>query len=685
MSGIEAALRGGAVALLALLVLGGLREWRRSAAARYGALFTTSVAAYVVQSAPGEPFQHATWLIPLRLISIGTPAVFWLWASACFDDEFRPSWDKFLPWVVLVGLGALCIFGGWPVAGLAMQTMALLLAGLAVWQALTGLAGDLVEARRRLRVILAIGAGLYIAAITLAELMPHHGGRGLPGTTLNAAGLAAMAFAFALMRLFEMPGGALATRALQPDRPAEPKPADPQERALLDALRRLMEDDKVYREEGLSIAALAARLGTPEYRLRRLINQRLTHRNFRRLPPRRGKGRTRRSQPSRGSDPDDRSRRRVSVDRALQSRLQGRNRDDAERVPARPPRRVTLQRRCQLSARRFWNRRAAGGIRRFLVRNRRESRIPLIPSWPPRTTPEESAMATLQRVFLYAVPVVIALAALEALARSFGGRRNYNWRAYFASLTDLLVRQYLVYTLLPLGLADPVIAWAWTHRVATVPLGTIGAFAALFLGQEFCYYWFHRAGHRMRWLWASHAVHHSPNQLNLSAAYRFGWTGRLSGTAMFFVPLVRLGFPPRVVFATLSLNLLYQFWPHVDWIPKLGPLELVFNTPSHHRVHHAANPEYLDANYGGVLIIFDRLFGTLRIERHETPCRYGLVEPLSSNNPVWIAFHEWVMLARDLWTVRNWREGWRALFGPPSPALRHRASPITRLIPGYGS
>src|SRR5208282_5615147 len=152
MSGIEAALRGGAVALLALLVLGGLREWRRSAAARYGALFTTSVAAYVVQSAPGEPFQHATWLIPLRLISIGTPAVFWLWASACFDDEFRPSWDKFLPWVVLVGLDALCILGGWPVAGLAMQGLSLLLAGLAVWQALTGLAGDLVETRRRLRV-----------------------------------------------------------------------------------------------------------------------------------------------------------------------------------------------------------------------------------------------------------------------------------------------------------------------------------------------------------------------------------------------------------------------------------------------------------------------------------------------------------------------------------------------------
>ena len=100
------------------------------------------------------------------------------------------------------------------------------------------------------------------------------------------------------------------------------------------------------------------------------------------------------------------------------------------------------------------------------------------------------------------------------------------------------------------------------------------------------------------------------------------------------------------VFATLSLNLLYQFWLHADWVPKLGWLEYVFNTPSHHRVHHAANPTYLDANYGGVLIVFDRLFGTLIVERDDHPCRYGLVKPLRSNNPLVIAFHEWLALAR---------------------------------------
>ena len=133
MSTIEAALRGGAVALLALLALAGMRNRWRTPGARYGALLATSVAAYVIQSAPDPRLQQATWVIPLRLISIGTPAVFWLWAAACFDDGFRPSWGKFLPWVALVALGAFCIFGGWPVAWPAMHVLSLLLAGLAVW------------------------------------------------------------------------------------------------------------------------------------------------------------------------------------------------------------------------------------------------------------------------------------------------------------------------------------------------------------------------------------------------------------------------------------------------------------------------------------------------------------------------------------------------------------------------
>jgi hypothetical protein len=254
MSTFEAALRGGAVALLAFLALASLRGWRRSPAARYSALLAASAAAYAIASAPDEVHQHAAWLAPLRLLSIGTPAVFWLWASACFDDEFQPSWRKFLPWAVLVSLGAFCIFGGWLFVWPAVKALALLFAGLAVWQALAGRSGDLVETRRRFRVVLAVGAGLYIAAITITELMPDPGVGGIPGTTLNSAGLVVMAFAFASTRLFAEPERAVVARppplALPTDRPAKPMPEDPQERALLEALRRLMEEDKVYREEG---------------------------------------------------------------------------------------------------------------------------------------------------------------------------------------------------------------------------------------------------------------------------------------------------------------------------------------------------------------------------------------------------------------------------------------------------
>ena len=274
-------------------------------------------------------------------------------------------------------------------------------------------------------------------------------------------------------------------------------------------------------------------------------------------------------------------------------------------------------------------------------------------------------MQTIYFILRWSTPAVIALSAVEA-GVLWAVRRDYDWRAALASLADLLVRQYVVYAYLAFGLADPLVGWAVQHRIFNLPVGTAGSIALVFIGQEFCYYWFHRCSHRIRLLWAHHAVHHSTNRFNLSAAYRFGWVGRLIGTTAFFVPLIWLGFPPRAVFITLNLNLLYQFWIHTDWVPKLGPLEWVLNTPSHHRVHHAANPEYLDKNYGGVLIVFDRLFGTFAAERSGVPCRYGLVRPLHSNNPLWIVAHEWVALGRDLWRAGNAGGASRAIFGTPA-------------------
>jgi len=259
--------------------------------------------------------------------------------------------------------------------------------------------------------------------------------------------------------------------------------------------------------------------------------------------------------------------------------------------------------------------------------------------------------------------VVFAAALLEGIVQSALGRR-YDWRSYFSSLGDLVGRHFV--GMLALGIATPVFAWAWEHRAFTAPLDRWWSWVLLFVGEEWCYYWYHRTSHTVRWFWATHAVHHSPNELSFATAYRLGWTGSLTGTPLFFLPLVLLGFPPALVVAALGLNLLYQFWLHSVWIPRLGWLEWVLNTPSHHRVHHASNAEYLDANFGGVVIVFDRLFGTLVEERSDLPCRYGLVKPLHSYNPVRIAFHEWQAMARDLQRAHGWRERCSRVFGRPT-------------------
>ncbi len=259
--------------------------------------------------------------------------------------------------------------------------------------------------------------------------------------------------------------------------------------------------------------------------------------------------------------------------------------------------------------------------------------------------------------------VVLVVATVEGLVKTFATRQPYDWRAYAASVADAIGRR--LFDALGITLAAPVFVWAYTQRLTTIELSAPLAVLLLFLGQEFCYYWYHRAAHRVRWFWASHCVHHSPNDLTLVAALRQGWTGKLAGSGLFFVPLVWLGFSPVAVGAALAVNLLYQFWVHATWIPKLGPLEWVFNTPSHHRVHHGSNPEYLDCNYGGVLIIFDRLFGTFVAERDDIHIRYGLTTPLHSYNPVRIAFHGWVSLIKDLRQTRTVPQGLAVLFGPP--------------------
>ncbi|QET04691.1 sterol desaturase family protein [Cupriavidus pauculus] len=258
-------------------------------------------------------------------------------------------------------------------------------------------------------------------------------------------------------------------------------------------------------------------------------------------------------------------------------------------------------------------------------------------------------MENLHYIAFFVTGIVVAASFAEAFFLARKARREgreYHWHEMGLSLADMVGRKLMAF--LPLSLATPIFAFAWQHRLFTVEINSALAVLLLFVGQEFCYYWYHRASHRIRFFWATHAVHHSPNELTLGTAYRLGWTGKITGTAVFFAPLVFLGVRPEVVLATLSLNLLYQFWLHTTWIPKLGWLEYVFNTPSAHRVHHASNVDYLDANYGGVLIVFDRLFGTYVEEREDEPCRFGLVHPTTTHNPLVNQFEHWISLGKDM-------------------------------------
>ena len=242
---------------------------------------------------------------------------------------------------------------------------------------------------------------------------------------------------------------------------------------------------------------------------------------------------------------------------------------------------------------------------------------------------------------------LLAAVIAEALWRTVFSKRGYDGTAAAASL-GVAVGQAItgVVSALVLG---AVYFWVWRlapHRWPTLDWRTI---AVCFVLVEFVYYWFHRWSHTVRWLWATHAVHHSAEEMTLPAAIRLGWTNIVSGGWILFLPLIYAGFHPLLVVGLLTIDLRYQFFLHTEAVGKLGPLEWVLNTPSHHRVHHASNGAYIDKNFGGMVIVFDRLFGTFAEERPDLePLKYGLVHPFGSNNPFRIAFHEWGRMFGDM-------------------------------------
>lgn len=271
-------------------------------------------------------------------------------------------------------------------------------------------------------------------------------------------------------------------------------------------------------------------------------------------------------------------------------------------------------------------------------------------------------MNTLPNPVDYAVPVFVLLILIEMIWARFRAPEKYEPKDTLISL--LFGFGSTVAGALTGALIFGLSVWLYQYRAVTIPFAW-WAWIVCFILDDFAYYVFHRTAHRVRWFWASHVNHHSSQHYNLSTALRQTWTGFIAGSFAFRLPLMLIGFHPAMVFFVGGLNLIYQFWIHTEAIGRLPRwFEAIMNTPSHHRVHHATNPRYLDANYAGVFIIWDRMFGSFTPEVDDEPIRYGIVKQLGTFNLLWSVFHEWIGIAKDLWAAPfGAKLGY--LFGPP--------------------
>jgi sterol desaturase/sphingolipid hydroxylase (fatty acid hydroxylase superfamily) len=242
--------------------------------------------------------------------------------------------------------------------------------------------------------------------------------------------------------------------------------------------------------------------------------------------------------------------------------------------------------------------------------------------------------------------------------------RGYEKRDTFASL-GMGVGNVII-SAFTTGSAFALWTWGYQHRVLQLGQAQLWwSWVALFFAEDLCYYWFHRSHHEVRLLWAAHVSHHTSQYFNLSTALRQPWFTPISGP-IFWLPLALVGFPPAMILTAQAVSLIYQFWIHTETVQKLpAPLEWLLNTPSHHRVHHGKNISYLDRNHGGVLIIWDRLFGSFAAEDAREPVRYGITHDLTTFNPLRIAVHEVVAIAQDLRKARSLRHAFGYLFAPP--------------------
>jgi len=267
----------------------------------------------------------------------------------------------------------------------------------------------------------------------------------------------------------------------------------------------------------------------------------------------------------------------------------------------------------------------------------------------------------LPNIIMYAAPIMITLVALEYYFDKKHHKEDYDGKDTIAATVVGLVNVALgsILQVVTFGIAiwcfntSPFrIEWPWYY---SIPVCMIGI--------DFMRYWAHRVGHESRIWWATHVTHHSSQKYNLSVSFRLGWTQYAK--IIFFVPVMLLGFDPVVFFIAHQIEVLYQFWihsAHIDKLPRV--IEYIFTTPSHHRVHHSTNPQYMDKNYGSTLIIWDRIFGTFEPEV-EQPV-YGITKKLEKPyNPVYLVFHEWADIVRDVRGAKSFKQAMRYIFANP--------------------
>jgi len=268
-------------------------------------------------------------------------------------------------------------------------------------------------------------------------------------------------------------------------------------------------------------------------------------------------------------------------------------------------------------------------------------------------------------VLTWAAPFFVLSVALEwffVSRKKVGGR--YETKDAFASMTMGLgnLASDILFGFISLGF----LMWVWQFRLFDLGYSLPVILLALVV-QDFVYYWKHFTAHKVRWFWSAHVVHHSSEYYNLSTALRQPWNNHFTGYIVLSSPLILLGFHPLLIGFVASLNLLYQFWIHTEAIHKMPRwFEAVMNTPSHHRVHHGTNPRYLDSNFAGIFIIWDKMFGTFVPEQADEDISYGIIKPVDSFNPVKIAFVEWLNIFKDaLQPGINLKHRLGYVFAPP--------------------